>query len=41
MGEHNDRPDDDWGDVVARWTFICTLVLAVLYVGTVFAFILR
>ena len=40
MADHEDEPSDDWGTVVARWTFICTLVLAVLYVGSVFIFIL-
>jgi hypothetical protein len=40
MGEHSDRPPDDWGDVVARWTFISSVVLAVLYVGSIFVFIL-
>ncbi len=41
MAEHGDRPDDHWGDVVAKWTFVTTLVLAILYVGSVFVFILR
>ena len=34
-------PSDDWGNFVAKWTFIWTVILAVLYVGTVFIFILR
>jgi len=36
-----DNRDPSWGDSVAKWTFIWTLILAVLYVGSVFAFILR
>jgi hypothetical protein len=28
------------GDQVAKWTFISTIVLAVLFVGSVFVFIL-
>jgi hypothetical protein len=31
---------DDWGDEVARWTMIVTVVLAVLYVGSVLMFVL-
>ena len=34
------READDWGDGVARWTFWTTVILAILYVGTVFVFIL-
>ena len=41
MSDQSDRPDDDWADVVAKWTFVFTVVLAVLYVGSVFVFILR
>jgi len=41
MGDHSDRPDDDWADGVAKWTFISTVVLAALYVAAVFIFILR
>ena len=41
MGEHEERPDDHWADGVAKWTFIMLGVLAVLYVGSVFIFILR
>ena len=40
MGDPHDRPSDDWSHVVAKWTFLGTLVLAVLYIGSVFAFIL-
>ena len=40
MADANDRPDDDWAERVAKWTFVVTLVLAVLYVGAVFLFIL-
>lgn len=31
---------EDWGNGVARHTFHATVVLAVLYIGGVFAFIL-
>lgn len=41
MGDHEERPKDDWGDMVAKWTFLATLVLAVLYIGCVFVFIMR
>lgn len=41
MADHSDRPPDDWGDQTAKWTFISSMVLAVLYIGTVFVFILR
>jgi hypothetical protein len=41
MADHEERPSDDWGDVVAKWTFISTAVLAVLYVASVFIFIMR
>ncbi len=41
MADHGDRPDDDWAQTVAKWTFITTLVLAALYVGSVFAFVMR
>ncbi len=34
------RPPDHWADGVARWTFWSTLILAVLFVGYVFATIL-
>jgi hypothetical protein len=40
MAEEETPPSDDWGTVVAKWTFISTLVLAALYVGSVFLFIL-
>ena len=40
MAGNDDKTADDWGTVVAKWTFICTLVLAVLYVASVFVFIL-
>lgn len=41
MGAHDDRPDDGWADWTAKWTFISLAVLAALYVGSVFLFILR
>jgi hypothetical protein len=38
-GEFEPR-DDQWGNTVARATFIVTVVGAALFVGAVFAFIL-
>jgi len=35
MAGHEERSDDQWGNEVAKWTFILTLALAVLYVGAV------
>ena len=40
MADDNDR-DDDWGNSVARQTFIWTVILSALFVGCVFIFILR
>jgi hypothetical protein len=40
MADHSDRPSDDWGDQVAKWTFVLSLVLAVFYVGFVLTFVL-
>ncbi len=42
MGDNNDTHAHDLpeGEVVARWTFYCTLIGAVLYVGAVFLFVL-
>ena len=40
MAGYDDPHDDEWGTTVAKWTTICTVVLAVLYVGAVFLFIL-
>ena len=41
MADHHDRPSENWGPETAKWTFIFTVVLAVLYIGAVFAFILK
>ena len=41
MSDDQDHFDDDWADVVAKWTFVFTVVLAVLYVGSVVIFVLR
>ena len=41
MAGQDHRPDDDWGNWVAKRTFIATLILAVLYVASVFAFVMR
>ena len=35
MADHSDRPSDDWGNTVGKWTFILTVILTVLYVGAV------
>ena len=40
MADNSDYPSDDWGDVVAKWTFVFVVVLAALYIGAVFLFIL-
>lgn len=37
MAEHEGQ---DWGQQVARWTFWLTALLAVLYVGGIFFFVL-
>lgn len=39
MADHSDRPSDDWGTVVGKWTFILTVVLAALYVGAVLLYV--
>jgi hypothetical protein len=40
VAQHREADSDDWGNVVARHTFIITIVLAGLFVGVVFFFIL-
>jgi len=37
----SDRPTDDWSHKVGHWTFVWTAVLAALYVGTVFVYVMR
>jgi len=37
----SDRPGDDWSHKVGTWTVIWTAILAVLYVGTVFVYVMR
>lgn len=39
MADFEERPGDDWGDVQAKWTFICTAILAVLFVAAVFIYV--
>jgi len=39
MAEHSDRPSDDWGPVITRWTFVVAVILAALYVGAVVLFV--
>ena len=42
MADDSDRSsDENWGHDVAKWTFLFTIVLAALYVGAVFVFILN
>ena len=41
MGDMEERPPDDWGTVAARWTFISTLILAVLYAAAVYIMVMR
>ena len=41
MADDHDERDPQWGNTVARWTFLFTVILAVLYCGAVFIFILR
>lgn len=40
MGEEETR-DDQWGNKVAKWTFILTVLSALGFVGSVFLFILK
>lgn len=40
MAEEETR-DDQWGNVIAKKTTIWTVVTAILFIGAVFAFILR
>ena len=39
--DHDERPGEEFGNWVAKRTFIWTVILAVLTIGSVFAFILR
>jgi hypothetical protein len=39
MADHSDRPSDDWGNTVGKWTFILTVILTVLYVGAVILYV--
>ncbi|MFN8589724.1 MAG: hypothetical protein U0704_18195 [Candidatus Eisenbacteria bacterium] len=39
MADHSDRPTEDWGNNVAKWTFILTIILAALYVGAVILYV--
>ena len=41
MAEGLEPRDDDWADRVAWWTFVVTIGSAVLFVGSVFLFILN
>ena len=41
MADDHDGPDDQWGNKLAHMTFIWTLILAAMYCGVVFIFILR
>lgn len=39
MADESDRPSDEWGNTVGRWTFILTVILTALYLGAVLLFI--
>lgn len=39
MADHGDHSDDDWGNVVGKWTFILTVILTALYVGAVLFYV--
>lgn len=41
MAEKDERPPEDFAEFVAKRTFIWTLILAALTIGSVFAFVLR
>ena len=41
MADHGERPDDDWANWVAKRTFLATVVLVVLYLGTVLFYVMR
>lgn len=41
MGDDDETRDDQWGNLIARKTFIWTVVCAVLFVATVAIFILN
>ena len=41
MADDGKRPADDWGNTMAKKTFIGLVILAGLYVASVFIFILR
>lgn len=41
MAGDDERPPEDFGNRVAKQTFIWTMILAVLTIGSVFVFILR
>ena len=40
MAGHEERPSDEWGNEVAKWTFILTVILTALYVGAVFIYVM-
>ena len=40
MAGGDETRDDQWGNKVARWAFIITVISAVLFVGSVAIFIL-
>lgn len=41
MAEGPEPRDEEWGNKVAWWTFLITMGSAVLFVGSVFLFILN
>jgi hypothetical protein len=41
VSDNDERPSEDFADSVAKKTFVWTIILAALTVGTIFIFILR
>lgn len=41
MAEDDERPPEEFANFVAKRTFIWTIILAALTIGSVFAFVLR
>jgi len=40
MAGHDDHAsDENWGNEVAKWAFILTVILAALYVGAVIVYV--
>lgn len=41
MADDKDHANDDWANVVAKWTFWLTVILAALYVAAVVFYVLQ